>query len=459
MSLSRPIDRSISSSLEESMSGQILLPGDDDFDQVRRVHNGMIDRRPAAIARCIGSADVKDALAFAIEHDLELAVRGGGHNVAGRAVCDGGMMIDLSLMKGTWIDPERKRIQVQAGVNWGEFNRATQLHGLATTGGAVSSTGVAGLTLGGGFGFLMGKYGFTIDSLCSVELITANGDVVQASQEQNAELFWGLRGGGGNFGIATNFEFALHRVGPTVHGGLIAYPIDDAKQMLGFYRDFIVNAPDELTIVASLTHTPDRSGTKLAALLAGHCGTPQQASAALEPVRKFGSPLVDNLGPLNYCALNQMLDAGFPKLALNYWKSCFVENLSDDVIAIFIEQFAISPSPMCKLILEHFHGAALRPDASSMAFPHRTAGYSILIIAQWHGAGNSDQNIAWARQTFDLLAPHTRQGAYSNYMDDDEPLSRVMQAFGDNFPRLQKLKDQYDPANIFHRNQNIPPSN
>ena len=458
MNLIAPFDPSIVSPLADRFSGQILLPGDAGFETARRVHNGMIDRRPAVIARCLGNADVVDALAFALEHDLEIAVRGGGHNVAGRAVCDDGMMIDLSLMKGTWVDPKRRRIRVQAGVTWGEFNRATQLHGLATTGGAVSSTGVAGLTLGGGLGFLMGKHGFTIDSLTSVELVAANGEVVQASNEENDELFWGLRGGGSNFGVVTNFEFALHPIGPTVHGGLIAHPFDAAKEVLGFYRDLTANLANELTIAASLTHAPDGSGKKLAALLAAHCGSPDDATSALKPIKDFGTPIVDHLGPLSYTALNQMLDPSFPKLAFNYWKSCFIDELSDAVIAILVEQFARCPSPMSKLIVEHFHGAALEPGPSATAFPHRSAGYSILIISQWRDGNHNERNIAWAKETYDRLAPSTRDGAYSNYMDDDESMARVKQAFGDNFPRLQKLKDRYDPTNIFHRNQNIPPS-
>jgi len=452
-----PIDQSTVSPLADGFSGDILLPGDDGYETARRIHNGMIDRRPAVIARCIGNADVVDALAFAIAHDLEIAVRGGGHNVAGRAVCDDGVMIDLSLMKGTWVDPKRRRVQVQAGVTWGDFNRATQLHGLATTGGAVSTTGVAGLTLGGGFGFLMGKYGYTIDNLLSVELVTAKGEVVRASDEENPDLFWGLRGGGGNFGVATNFEFALHPVGPTVHGGMIAYPFDAVREVLGYYRDLTADPTDDLTVLAGLAHAPDGSGTKLAAVIAGHCGAPHDASSALEPIKAFGTPVADTLGPMTYTALNRIFDAGFPKLASNYWKSCFIDELDDDVIRILDEQFARCPSPMCRLIVEHFHGAALRPDPAATAFPHRDPGYSILIIAQWRERAHNERNIAWARETYDLLAPYSRDAAYSNYMDDDESLARVRQAFGDNFPRLQALKDRYDPTNMFHRNQNIPP--
>ena len=383
---------------------------------------------------------------------------GGGHNAAGRAVCDGGMMLDLSTMKGTHVDPKTRTIRVQAGVTWGEFNRETQLHGLATTGGAVSSTGVAGLTLGGGFGFLMGKYGYTIDNLTSVELVTARGEVLTASNEENSDLFWGLRGGGGNFGVATSFEFALHPVGVMVHGGLITYPFGQSKEVLSFYRDLTRDLPDDMTIAASLTHSPDRSGQQLAAMLACHCGAPAEAIASLQPIKAFGTPVVDRLGPIAYTELNQILDAGFPKLAMNYWKSSFVRELTDEVIAILVRQFARCPSPMSKLILEHFHGAALRPKASDTALPHRDAGYSVLIIAQWRDPEDNERNSAWANETFALLEPFARGGAYSNYMAADESEARVKLAYGENFPRLQRLKDCYDPNNLFCHNQNIPPS-
>jgi FAD/FMN-containing dehydrogenase len=452
------IDRSALSPLKDSFSGRLLLPGDDGYEAARRVHNGMIDRRPSIIACCSRASDVVDALNFAIQYDLEIAVRGGGHNVAGRAVIDDGMMIDLSPMKGICVDPTARSVRVQAGVTWGEFNRETQQHGLATTGGAVSSTGVAGLTLGGGFGFLMGQHGFTIDTLKAVEVVTARGQVLHASKEENSELFWGVRGGGGNFGIATSFEFMLHAIGPMVNGGMIAYPINQSKDMLRFYRELTSAAPDALTVAAGLVHSPDGSGQQLAAMLVCHCGPADEATAALHAIKTFNTPVLDRLGPLPYTSLNQMLDSGFPKLALNYWKSCFIGELSDNVITVLREQFAHCPSPMSKLILEHFHGAALHPKPTDMAFPHRDSGYSVLIIAQWSDPTDNTPNIAWAKETFAALEPFTSQGAYSNYMADDEPLSGIKRAFAENFPRLQKLKDLYDPGNLFRNNQNIPPS-
>lgn len=444
--------------LRDGFCGSLLLPGDDGFDGARRVHNGMIDRHPAIIARCQGSADVADALAFGLANDLEIAVRGGGHNVAGRAVCDNGLVIDLSAMKGIWVDPARRRVRAEAGVNWGEFNRATQLHGLATTGGAVSSTGIAGLTLGGGFGYLMGKFGLTIDNLVSVDLVMVDGSLLTASEDENAELFWGLRGGGGNFGIATSFEYALHPLGPEVHGGLIAFSYGDAKKTLGYLRDAANDPDDEMTAICSMTHAPDGSGTKLAAMLACHCGSAGRAGKGLDKVRAVAPPVIDQLGAIAYNRINQLLDDSFPKLALNYWKPCFVNELSDEVMDILIEQFSVCPSQMSKLIVEAPHGEALRREPSATAFAHRSPGFSVLALAQWSSPEETEANVAWARETFERLRPHASPGAYSNYMGNDEDAGRVAAAMGGNFARLQALKDRYDPGNVLHLNQNIPPS-
>lgn len=444
--------------LSARLSGAVLLPSDSDYDDVRRVHNGMIDRRPAVIARCQGTADVVDALAFGIEQGLEVAVRGGGHNVAGRAVCEGGLMIDLSLMKGIWVDPANRRVRAQAGVCWAEFNRATQLYGLATTGGAVGTTGIAGLTLGGGFGYLMGKYGYTVDNLVSVELVTVDGEVLTASEQENSELFWGLRGGGGNFGIATSFEYALHPVGPVVHGGLIAFAEDDAAGTLAFLRSLAEESDDDMTSVCSMTHAPDGSGRKLAAMLVCHCGGQHRAEPVLDKIRGLAPPVIDRLGPIEYTELNLLLDPGFPKLAMNYWKSCFVADLTNEVVAILNEQFRLCPSTMSKLIVESPHGAALRKKPDATAFPHRSQGFSVMILAQWEDSKETDANIAWARETYERLLPHAQQGGYINYLDEDDIENRTRQVLGANFQRLQALKDRYDPRNILHLNQNIPPS-
>ena len=301
--------------------GVLLRPDQSGYDEVRRVHNGMIDRRPALIAGCLGNADIVDAVNFARTHGLELAVRGGGHNVAGRAVCDDGLMLDMSLMKGIHVDPVRRTARAQGGVTWREFNRETQAHGLATTGGVISTTGIAGLTLGGGLGWLMAKHGLAMDNLVSAEVVTASGDIVRASKEENADLFWGLQGGGGNFGAVSWLEYRLHPVG-TVTSGLIAHPFDRARDVLKFFREITSGLPDDLTIFGGLLHAPD--GAQIAVMIVCHCGPLAEAETALEPIKKFGSPILDSVGPTSYEETNKMLDAGFPRGALNYWKSNFM---------------------------------------------------------------------------------------------------------------------------------------
>ena len=332
--------------LANTFTGQLLKPTDGGYDEARRVHNGLIDKRPALIARCRGVADVADAVKLTRKLGLEVAVRGGGHNVAGRATIDGGLMIDLSPMKGIHVDSKNRTVRAQGGVTWGELNRETQLHGLAVTGGVVSSTGVAGLTLGGGLGWLMGKYGLALDNLRSVELVTADGKVVRASNDEEPELFWAVRGGGGNFGIVTSFEFMLHPVGPMVTGGLIAHPFDRASDLLKFYRDQTKSLPDEHTIFGGLIHAPDGSGTKLAAMVTCHCGPLADGEKAMQPLKQFGSPAMDALGPMPYAQLNGMLDAAYPKGALNYWKSSFLKHLSDEAIDTMVGCFARCPTPM-----------------------------------------------------------------------------------------------------------------
>jgi len=349
--------------LADTFSGQLLKPTDAAYDEARRVHNGVIDKRPALIARCRSAADVASAVNFAQRSGLEAAVRGGGHNVAGRATIDGGLMIDVSPMKDVFVDPKRRIARVQGGVTWAELNRETQVHGLAVTGGVVSSTGVAGLTLGGGLGWLMSKHGLALDNLSSVDLVTAAGEQIVASPNDEPDLFWAVRGGGGNFGVATSFEFQLHPIGPSVTGGLIAHQFQSARDVLRLFRDSTVSLPDEQTIVGGLIHAPDGSGTKLAAMVTCHCGPLAVGEKAMQPLKQFGSPVMDVLGPMPYCDLNAMLDAAYPKGALNYWKSSFLSTLSDDAIETMIDCFARCPTPMGQIILEHVHGAVSQVEA------------------------------------------------------------------------------------------------
>src|SRR5262245_32654704 len=318
--------------LAARFSGELLQPGQPGYDEARRVHNGLIDKRPKLIARCRGVADVVDAVNLARTLGLEVAVRGGGHNVAGRATVEGGLMIDLSSMKGIHVDPHARTARADGGVTWAELNRETQLHGLAVTGGVVSSTGIAGLTLGGGLGWLMSKYGLALDNLRGVELVTAEGKVKRANKDEEPDLFWAVRGGGGNFGVVTSFEYQLHSLGPTITGGLIAHPFDRARDLLRFFRDSTRSLPDEQTIFGGLVHAPDGSGVKLAIMATCHCGSLTAGEKAMQPLKQFGSPVIDAVGPMPYCQLNGMLDSAYPKGALNYWKSSFLRQLSDEAI-------------------------------------------------------------------------------------------------------------------------------
>jgi FAD/FMN-containing dehydrogenase len=370
---------------------------------------------------------------------------------------DGGVMIDLSLMKGIRVDAPKRTAHAQGGVTWAELNRDTQLHGLAVTGGAVSSTGVAGLTLGGGLGWLMGKYGLALDSLLSVDLVTAEGKVVHASKGENVDLFWAVRGGGGNFGIATSFEFQLYPVGPTVTGGMIAYPFTHARDVLRFYRDQTASLPDEHTIFAGLIHAPDGSGTKLAAIVTCHCGPLAAGEKAVRPLKQFGTPAMDSIGPMPYAEVNAMLDAAYPKGALNYWKSSFLSQLSDDAIDTMIDCFERCPTPMGQMLLEHVHGAAARVGVAETAFPHRAVGYNFVLISEWMERGITDRCIAWARESYAEMTPHTGRGRYVNYLDEDEAGDPIVAAYGPNYGRLRELKTKYDPENFFRLNQNILP--
>jgi FAD/FMN-containing dehydrogenase len=440
-----------------TFSGQLLGPSDANYEDARRVHNGLVDKRPVLIAQCHDVPDVVSAIKLTRKLGLEVAVRGGGHNVAGRATIDGGIMIDLSPMKGIHVDPQSRSVRAEAGVTWGELNRETQLHGQAVTGGVVSSTGIAGLTLGGGLGWLMGKFGLALDNLLSVDLVDAEGRILRASKDEMPDLFWAVRGGGGNFGVVTTFEYQLHPVGPTVTAGPIVHAINHGRDLLAFYRDRTEALPDEHTLFATLTHAPDGSGLEVAALVTCHCGSLADAEEAMRPLKQFGSPVLDGVGPMPYCALNSMLDANYPKGALNYWKSNFLAELNDTAIATMLDCFSRCPTRMGQLLLEHIHGAATRIEPTQTAFAHRKEGYNFLVLAQWMNPDDTNDCVAWARETYKRMQPFFASGRYVNYLDDDEAGESIPAAYGPNYRDLQRIKAKYDPKNVFRMNQNIRP--
>ena len=440
-----------------SFTGELIGPGDSAYEQARRVHNGLINKHPALIAACRTVPDVVDALSLGREQATEISVRGGGHGVAGLAATDGGLMIDLAPMKGIRVDPARRTVWAQGGVTWKEFNRAAAGHGLATTGGVVSSTGISGLTLGGGEGWLMGKYGLTVDNLLAVEVVTAAGEIVTASAEQNQDLFWALRGGGGNFGVATAFCYQAHPVA-SVCGGMVAHPVSRAREAFSFYRDLTRSAPDELTVYFSLFADPAAPQEKLAAMIACHCGDdPAAAESDLKALRQFGPPAADFIQPMPYPVINTLSDGGYPRGAFNYWKSAFLSELSDAALDIMVDAVQRCPSPMSGLGVVPYLGAVNRVDAAATAFAHRAPGYSLLIVSQWQDRRETEPNISWAKETFEALHPHMADRSYVNNLTADDG-RLVRHVWGGNYERLVTVKRRYDPANIFRLNHNIDPS-
>ncbi len=436
------------------MKGQLLEPRDEGYDAARAVWNAMIDRRPALIARCIDANDVICAVNFARTHNLLVSVRGGGHNVAGKAVCDDGLMIDLSPMKVIHIEPVQRTARVEPGVIWSELDQATQAFGLATTGGTVSHTGVAGLTLGGGLGWLLATQGLACDNLLAAEIVLADGRQLRANATEYPDLFWAIRGGGGNFGIVTAFEFQLHPVGPTVLGGMMLYSLAQAKDVLQFYRDFITNCPDALTVYAGLISTPE--GLPVVALIAGWFGLLDEGEEVLAPLRNFGTPLVDMIGPLPYCQLQAMLDSAVPFGLPRYWKSGYFTELTDDFLDLMIEHVTSKTSPLSLALLFHLHGAATEVPEGATAFCHRQSQWDFDIIAQWTDLTTADQHISWARNFWQAVAPKST-GVYVNHLDSDDGVGRVRMAYGPNYERLTTLKAKYDPTNFFQLNHNIAP--
>jgi len=455
MSASSALDATRVKSLTDGFAGTVLLPSDDGYEGARRVQNGLVDRRPAVIAQCRDTGDIAAAVRFATAEGLEISVRGGGHNVAGRCVTEGGLMIDLSGMRAIDVDPNAATARVQGGALWSELNEAGAAHGLAVTGGAISTTGVGGYTLGGGLGWLMATQGLAADNLIGVELVTADGSVLDVSDASHPDLMWALRGGGGNFGVAATLTFRMHPLTMVV-GGLIAHPVDAARDLLRFYRDAVADCPDELTAFAGLVHAPDGSGLKLAAMVVFHTD-PSRADADLAPFLEFGSPLMTHVEPMPYPVMNTLLDAGYPPGALNYWLSSFTTGLSDALIDTMIQRFETIPSPMSVILLEHFHGAVTRIDPTATAVPHREAGFNLLLPSEWLDPADTDKNIAWTKDTFAAVSEHLAAGRWLNYLGDDQADDAIRAAYGPNFDRLREVKRRYDPGNVFHLNHNIVP--
>jgi FAD/FMN-containing dehydrogenase len=448
------IARLVREELGSGLRGEVVFPGDRGYDTTRAVFNGMIDRRPLAVIRSLDASDVVRCITFARRLDLPLSVRGSGHSVAGNAVRDGAVMLDLSGMKALRVDPATRTVRAEPGLTLGEFDRATQAFGLATTLGVVSTTGIAGLTLGGGLGWLNGRYGLACDNLISAEVATADGQLLRASANENEELFWGIRGGGGNFGVVTSFEYQLHPVDLVLAGGL-SYPLDMAPRVLRYYDDFVKAAPDELSTAASLGLTP--AGEPTVSIAVCYCGPIDEGERVLRPLRTFQSPVDDGIQPMPYTVLQSARDEGFPSGRLHYWKSGWLREVTDGAIKTLMQFLPQMPSSASGVGLQQLHGAASRVAPSATAFPHRAEQYDFLIGSQWSDAADSDRNVQWTQALFEAMQPHLEASVYVNNLGD-EGQGRVHAAYGENYPRLAAIKRTYDPDNLFRANQNIDPS-
>jgi FAD/FMN-containing dehydrogenase len=438
------------------LRGELIERNGEHYDEARRLWNGMFDRRPALIARCAGTADVIRAVNFARENGLQPAVRGGGHSFPGHSVCDGGLVVDLSPMKAVRVDPVTRTARAQAGAKWIDFDHETQAFGLATTGGTASDTGIAGLTLGGGLGWLSSKYGLTVDNLISADVVVADGRFLTASAAENQDLFWALRGGSGNFGVVTSFEYQLHAVGPTILGGMVLHPFGKAKEVLRFYREFSKTAaPDELTAYAGFLNPP--GSDTVAALICCYCGPLDKGEEVLRPLKSFGPPLLDMLSPMAYAAQQCLTDAALPAGSHYYTKGGFLADLTDEAIEVFAEYVATKPSPLSAVLIQTLLGAASRVDSAATAFAHRGFPYAPVIVSQWTQAADSDNNVRWAREFWRALQPFAGGGVYVNDLGPGED-DRVRTAYGANYARLAALKGKYDPDNFFRLNPNIKPT-
>ena len=448
-----PFSPSSIQQLRRSHTGDIITAEDSRYDQARRVWNAMIDRRPALIVRPRSAADVSAAVLFAREHSLPIAVRGGAHSIAGRGTCDDGLVIDFADMTRIDVDTNARTATAEAGARWQDFDRATQAHGLATTGGTVGDTGIAGLTLGGGFGWLEGQFGMTVDNLLGADVVLATGERVYASERENPDLFWALRGGGGNFGVVTSFVYRLHPVGPTIVGGLVVHPFPRAAEVMAFYNEFMKSAPAELVAATVLMTAPD--GHKACGIAACYPGDLAEGERLVAPIKQFGAPVLDVIGPMPYVALQSMLEQAMPPNLLNYWKAEFVDELSGDVIAVAVEAFSRVPSPMSSMLFFPIRGAASQVAPTATAFPHRS-GYHLGIYSLWNDQLQNLPNIAWVRETWTRMQPYVGGGVYVNELGEDDA-DRVASAYGVNYERLARIKGKYDPGNVFCLNANIVP--
>jgi len=441
--------------LRGALRGELITRDHTAYDQARRVWNGNIDRRPALIARCTGVADVQAAVNFARTHGLVLSIRDGGHSAPGYGTNNDGLVIDLSAMKGIRVDPSAQTVRVEGGVIWRELDRETQAFGLATTGGTVSNTGVVGLTLGGGLGWLMGKCGLAVDNVISADVVTADGQFHQASAQQNPDLFWGLRGGGGNFGVVTSIEYRLHEVSEVL-GGMILFPLDQAREVLQFYRSFCATLPDEAELYAALLTAPQ--GMPVVALLVGYNGPIADGERVFAPARRVGRPLADLVGPMPYSARQKMLDE--PNAVHGphrYWRSAFTEQVSDELLDGVVDAAGSFSSALSAIIFFYMHGAATRVPATSTAFDARRPQWDVDLIGQWMDPSDSARQIAWVKDVWTRIEPHMKGSAYVNHLASDDRPEKVRASYGANYGRLQQIKRTYDPTNLFHLNANITP--
>jgi hypothetical protein len=441
--------------LRAGIRGSLVLPRDAEYDSARRIFNAMIDRCPAVIVRCTCAEDVIAGLQFAQQRGLPIAVRGGGHSVSGAAVCDDGVVIDLEPMKAIRVDAENRTTHAQPGLRLGEFDRATQAHGLATTLGVASDTGIAGLTLGGGLGWLNGRFGLACDNVRSFEVVTADARVVTASVSEHPDLYWALRGGSGNFGVVTAFEYQLHQVGQTILGGMIAFPFSRAREVLRAFLDFSQSAPDELSTVGALLSLPN--GTPVVAVAICYCGSLDEGTKVVAPLRQLGGAVVDAIQPMPYVAQQSLMDDAFPpKGNFHYWKSAFTRSMTDDGLDVFIESMAQTPSPLTFAYFQQLHGAAARVGPSDTAFPHRGYRYDFAFLTQWRDSAETDANVRWTQDAFAAMKPHLDIGVYVNNLGNEGD-ERVRAAFGSNYQRLAEIKARWDPSNLFRSTHNIAP--